>query len=114
MIAIEQMTFGQATMDAATHHADTFRTDLTEWLATPVNFAVWSSFVYQANAVWNKGIRHYSARTIGEYLRHHSAMSDSGTDFKLNDHLWPDLARLYMLMNPQREGFFEFRGRRAA
>jgi len=113
-VIIEQMNFGQATMDAATHHAETFRTDLTEWLAIPVNFAVWSSFAYQANAVWNKGIRHYSARTIGEVLRHHTALSDTSADFKLTDWLWPDLARLYMLVYPERAGFFETRGRRAA
>lgn len=114
MIAIEPMNFGQITMDAAFHHADAFRTDLTEWLEIPVNFLIWTAFVYQANTVWNKNIRHYSARTIGEYLRHHSALSDSSTDFKLNDAIWPDFARLYMLVHPEREGFFETRGRRAA
>lgn len=111
---INDMSFGQATMDAAHSFANVFRNDMTEWLSVPVNYIVWSSFVYQANAIWNKGIRHYSARTIGEYLRHHTAMSDSGTDFKLNDWIWPDLARLYMLVHPEREGFFETRGRRAA
>ena len=111
---MNEITFGQATMDAALHHANAFRTDLAGWLAIPVNFAIWSSFAYQANAAWNKGIRHYSARTIGEYLRHHSALSDSSTDFKLNDAIWPDFARLYMLVHPEREGFFETRGRRAA
>lgn len=111
---MNSMTFGQATMDAAAHYADTFRADLTEWLAIPVNFAVWSSFCYQADTIWNKGIRHYSARTIGEYLRHHTAMSDAGHDFKLNDWIWPDLARLYMHVYPDRAGFFETRGRRAA
>lgn len=58
---MNEITFGQSTMDAALHHANAFRTDLAEWLAIPVNFAVWSSFAYQANAAWNKGIRHYSA-----------------------------------------------------
>lgn len=114
IIEINQMSFEQATLDAAMSHADVFRTDLVDWLAVPVNFIVWSSFVYQANSAWNKGFRHYSARTIGEYLRHHTAMGDAGHDFKLNDAIWPDLARLYMHVYPDRAGFFETRGRRAA
>lgn len=111
---MSEMTFVQKTMHAASAHSGAFRLEMDEWLAAPVNFAVWSAFVYQANAIWNRGIRHYSARTIGEVLRHHSALSDTSMDFKLTDWLWPDLARLYMLVYPEREGFFETRGRRAA
>ena len=111
---IEEKTFGQATHEAALTHCTLFRTFLPDWLSIPANFIVWSSFVYQANLVWDRGFRHYSARTIGEYLRHHTAMSDSGADFKLNDWIWPDLARLYMLVYPDRAGFFETRGRAAA
>lgn len=114
MNTAKEMTLGQKTINAASSHAGAFRLEMDEWLASPVNFIVWSSFVYQANAIWDKGIRHYSARTIGEVLRHHTALSDTSADFKLTDWLWPDLARLYMLVYPERAGFFEIRGRRAA
>lgn len=111
---MDQQTFGRVSHEAALANCTLFRTYLPEWLASPVNFIVWSSFVYQANLAWDKGYRHYSARTIGESLRHHTAMSDTSTDFKLNDWIWPDLARLYMLVYPERKGFFETRGRAAA
>ena len=72
------MTFGQQTISAASSHAGAFRLEMDEWLASPVNFVVWSSFVYQANAIWDKGIRHYSARTIGEVLRHRQSAFSTG------------------------------------
>lgn len=107
-------TFEQSTHEAAAANENVFRLDLPAWLRAPTNFLIWSAFVYQANAIWSKEIRHYSARTIGEVLRHHTVLSDTGEDYKLNDWLWPDLARLYMLVYPDRAGFFELRGRRAA
>ena len=114
MNTANEMTFGQMTMDAAARHSNVFLIDMVSWLESPVNFLVWATFRSRANAKWEQGFKRYSARTIGETIRFDTDLSDSGTDFKLNDHLWPDLARLYMLMNPEREGFFEFRGRRAA
>jgi hypothetical protein len=95
-----------------------FRPDFAEWLER--NYRVWEAFEREANAVWNGGRRHYSARTIGEYLRHESQTREAPNclQLKLNDHWWPDLARLYMLMHPDRDGFFERRAgpmtRRAA
>ena len=87
---------------------EAFRKDFKEWLTE--NYHVWEAFEYEANAVWNRGRKHYSARTIGEYLRHHSMIhQQNGREFKLNDHYWPDLARLYMMLHPDREGFFERR-----
>jgi len=90
-------------------HPERFRADFKAWLEK--NYPVWIAFEHEANRVWDRGRRHYSARTIGEYLRHESAMREQPNEhgFKLNDHWWPDLARLYMLMYPEREGFFERR-----
>lgn len=90
-------------------HPECFRPDFPHWLHR--NYAVWIAFEYEASRVWDRGRRHYSARTIGEYLRHESAVRQEleGYEFKLNDHYWPDLARLYMLMHPDRDGFFERR-----
>lgn len=90
-------------------HPEFFRRDFMSWLSR--NYPVWVSFEEEAERVWRRGRRHYSARTIGEYLRHESALREGPNEhgWKLNDHYWPDLARLYMLMRPDREGFFERR-----
>lgn len=86
---------------------DLFRADFEEWLAR--NWHVWQAFEREANFVWDRGRRHYSARTIGEYLRHETLVREADCDFKVNDWYWPDLARLYLMIYPDREGFFERR-----
>jgi len=86
-----------------------YRRDFAEWLEA--NWHVWVAFEREANRIWERGRRHYSARTIGEYLRHESALrqAEDETPWKLNDHAWPDLARLYIAMYPLRSEFFELR-----
>lgn len=86
-----------------------FRADFMSWLSE--NYEVWIAFEREANTIWERGRRHYSARTIGEYLRHESALREGPNEheFKLSDWWWPDLARLYMLTHPDKEGFFETR-----
>lgn len=86
------------------------------------NWPLWLRFEAEATRVWDRRVAsckpgkipHYSARTILEVLRHESAVSDTGTPWKINDHATPDLARLYMLFHPQRAGFFELRERKIA
>lgn len=88
--------------------SNSFRPDFVAWLST--NAHIWERFEAEANKVYGLGRPHYSARTIGEYLRHETALqSVSDGDWKLNDHRWPDLARLWLLLNPERAGFFELR-----
>ena len=53
--------------------------------------------------------QHYSARTIIEVLRHNSAVSEKGGEWKLNDHHTPYLARLFAINNPAHARLFEFR-----
>lgn len=86
-----------------------FTRDFAPWLEA--NWKVWEAFEREANKVWDSGRRHYSARTIGEYLRHQTTLSEKPNEhgFKLNDHAWPNLSRLYLLMYPARDGFFERR-----
>lgn len=90
-------------------NADHFRRDFLAWLSA--NWTVWRAFAREADRIWQRGRRRYSARTIGEVLRHESALREAPNEhgWKLNDHFWPDLARLYMLLHPDREGFFERR-----
>jgi hypothetical protein len=77
------------------------------------NFHVWERFREEADKIRATGRRRYSARTIGEVLRHQSALREVGSQWKLNDHAWPNMSRLYMLLNPAAaaEEFFETRGR---
>ena len=95
-----------------------FTEEFPQWLEE--NFAIWERFEIEANRIWDSGRDHYSARTIGEYLRHETALREAPNyhGFKVNDHAWPDLARLYLLAHPDRAGFFERRvgqsARRAA
>lgn len=89
-------------------NAGFFRHDFLSWLSA--NYGIWVAFEYEADRVWVRGRRHYSARTIGEYLRHETTLREGpGSGFKLNDHYVPDLARLYLLFHPDRAGFFERR-----
>lgn len=85
-----------------------FRCDFIDWLES--NWNIWERFESESNRIYGRGRRHYSARTIGEYLRHETALQakDDG-EWKLNDHRWPDLARLYLMVYPERDGFFELR-----
>ena len=86
-----------------------FRPDFAAWLEK--NPTIWDAFAAQADIIWSRGRRRYSARTIGEWLRHETAMREGPNEhgWKLNDHWWPDLGRLYMLTYPERDGFFERR-----
>jgi hypothetical protein len=86
-----------------------FRVDFMDWLVT--NWHVWLAFEHEGDRIWARGCRHYSARTIGEYLRHMTAVREGPNqyDFKINNTVFPDLARLYILMHPDRDGFFERR-----
>lgn len=98
----------------ALKRANAFRVDLYDWLLDARNVAVWRMFEGEANRLWIGGRKHYSARTIGEWIRHNTLAADASIDFKVTDWMWPDMARLYMLLYPNRAGFFETRGRRAA
>lgn len=90
-------------------HPEHFRRDFADWLEK--NAKVWDAFAVEADKIWSRGRRRYSARTIGEYLRHESALREAPNEhgWKLNDHWWPDLGRLYMLAHPDRDGLFERR-----
>lgn len=86
-----------------------FREDFGAWLEK--NMHLWEIFEMEASAVWIAGRRHYSARTIVEWIRHNMAAREKSGDFKINNNEVPDLARLYVLMWPERADLFELRGR---
>lgn len=95
-------------------HDGLFQPKFSKWLAQ--NWGLWVAFVNQAEAVWLAGKRHYSARTIIEFLRHQTSLRQttveagpSGNPLKINNSYVPDIGRLYGLMYPSRETFFECR-----
>jgi len=84
-----------------------YRSDFASWLSA--NPHIWSAFAREANRVWDRGRRHWSARTIIEFLRHETALAEQGGDFKINGNYVPDLARLYQDTFPDRASLFETR-----
>lgn len=84
-------------------HRDRFRSDFPVWLAK--NESVWKRFEQEANFLWINGRRHYSARTIIEFIRHETAVRQVDGDFKINNSYVPDLARLYSVLHPERPLF---------
>ena len=93
-------------------HAERFTAEFLAYL--PDNVHVYEAFEREACRVAARGFKHYSARTIIHVLRHHSALAEKGSEWKLNDHVSPYLARLFALMHPQHAGLFEFREAKAA
>ena len=101
------LPFGDPLQAIVREHRDVFRPGFGAWLAE--NRHVWIAFEREANRVWDRGRRHYSARTLVEYLRHETALADTGGEWKINGNVVPDLARLYRLAHPERAGLFETR-----
>ena len=89
------------------NNADIFTNQFKEWL--PVNLHIWRAFEQQALAVFRKGFKHYSARTIIHVLRHHSALNEQGGEWKINNNVSPYLARLFDLVHPECKGLWEYR-----
>lgn len=86
---------------------DLFRTDFVEWLKA--NFPLYAEFHRRADSLWQRGRRHYSARTIFEAIRFDTDLREQAGDFKVNNNFIPDCARLYQLYQNGRDGFFERR-----
>lgn len=86
---------------------DKFSDEFIEWF--PDNEHVWNAFVLETMKVKRAGFKHYSARTIIHVLRHHSAISENGSQWKINDHHSPYLARLFDIVYPHKAGLFEYR-----
>lgn len=89
-------------------HKSRFRKGFHEWLSE--NYYVFVRFCQEADKIRSNGRKHYSARTIAEFLRHESMVSSKTGDYKLNNNVVPDLARLYTDMHAGGD-FFQERGR---
>jgi hypothetical protein len=88
-------------------NANRFREGFPLWLEK--HMTLWEHYEREANAVWGEGFRHYASRTIWELMRHHTRHREQASEYKLNNNWAPCLARLYLLLYPERDGFFETR-----
>jgi hypothetical protein len=95
----------------AMRHPGKFTDDFLAWL--PANLHVYDAFEREAQRVYVRGFKHYSARTIVHVLRHHSALAEVGDGWKLNNNHSPYLARLFDLLNPAMAGLWEYRATKA-
>jgi len=86
---------------------DQFSDDFVDWL--PENIPIFQAFCTEAIKISDIGYKHYSARTIIHFLRHHSALKEKNSEFKINNNHSPYLARLFDLVYPNRAGLFEYR-----
>ena len=89
-----------------------FRDDFARWLSA--NWEIWLRFEREANRVYEAGRRHWSSRTIVEYLRHETALREKDSALKLNNNWAPSMARLYLTLHPERANLFELREKEAA
>ena len=91
----------------AEQHVDQLKPEFIEWLKS--NAHVWIAFEREALEVVRCGFKHYSARTILHFLRHHTALKQNGEGWKLNNNHSPYLARLFNIVHPQHASLFELR-----
>lgn len=89
-----------------TNHA-MFPEDFEDWLAE--NMHIWDAFVAEAMKVRARGFKKYSTKTIVHFLRHHTAVAESGAGWKINNNHSPYLARLFDLRYPSMAGMWEYR-----
>lgn len=88
-------------------HHDRFAPDFPEFIRD--NEHVFKIFASLTDQLWTRGRRFYSARTIGEKMRFDHDVVSIGSDYKLNNNHFPDLARLYVLLNMSRVDMFSYR-----
>lgn len=65
------------------------------------NLALMDALVVEVYGLVQRGVTHWSMRTIFEYLRHQTAVADTDRAFKLNNNYAPDYARLFLALFPE-------------
>lgn len=93
-------------------NAEQFRQNFAKWLLD--NWPIWRAWHAEIDRVRALGRKHYSARDTLGYVRHWTVLREVDGQFKVNNNFSPDMARLYVLLHPEAEDFFEFRERTAA
>jgi hypothetical protein len=88
-------------------HGHLFTEKFGGWLLE--NWKIYLEFERQAHHVIASGRKHYSARTIVEYIRHQTLLAEAGGAFKINNNTVADLARLFAIRYPNYKNIFEYR-----
>ncbi len=99
--------FKATAVNIANANADKLSAEFLAWL--PDNLHIWGAFVDQTMKIIRRGYSHYSAYTIVEFLRHHSAVEERSGEWKINNNVRPYLPRLFDMVYPQHAGLWEYR-----
>ena len=99
--------FADDIVELARANAKDLPQEFLDWL--PENLTVWNAFVEQTFLVIKKGFKHYSSKTIVEFLRHHTAIRSNNDEFKINNNYTAYLSRLFDLAYPKHSGLFKYR-----
>ena len=95
-------------------HPEQFTPAFHKWM-TIFNLHVFDCFENLAGKTWEAGFRRYSARTILGYMRHETMVRQHGvSQWKVDNNLTADFARLYLLLHPEHAELFETRKRKMA
>lgn len=70
------------------------------------NLNVWLEFEKMCLNLINNGYEHYSARTLIHVIRYQTHVGEFKSKYKVNDHISPVFARVFMILHPQHDGFF--------
>lgn len=84
-----------------------FRKGFDDWLWD--NVGLQRFFNDEALAIAATGRDHYSAYTIVEYMRHHTALKEANSEYKINNNWRSSMARLFTFMYPQHADLFSLR-----
>lgn len=95
------------TLDLIEQNSLIFRADFMAWIDK--NWVIWNRFKAEADKIWGMGRSHYSARTLVEFIRHETTLKEPDGGYKINNSYIPDCGRLYGLVYPERDHFFECR-----
>lgn len=105
-VALNPGARAERVMFALSDAPDVFCASFQGWLSE--NMAVYEEFEARALRLWEMGRKHYSARTIMESIRHDSDIRESSGQYKINNNIVPDCARLFLLVHPEKR-MFDFR-----
>jgi len=75
------------------------------------NLNVWLEFEKITLDLIDKGHDQYSARTIVHVLRYQTHVGEFKSKYKINDHVSPMFARIFILIHPKHEGFFKIKNK---
>jgi hypothetical protein len=92
-------------------HPETFRPGFWLWLTQ--SEYVWREVKSAADRTWHAGVRQWSMDRVLQHLRHDRALNGRHP-LKIDDRWSSSMARLYVMLHPERKDLFEFRQRRNA